>query len=433
MIKQAEYSRRRKHLMQMAGPDSVVVLSAAPERFRNNDTHYPYRQNSDFHYLTGFNEPEAVLVLLPEGKDCRSILFCRERDAKREMWDGPMAGLEGAVADFKMDEAFPITELDKRMPAYLEERDKVYYGVGHDTTFDQQVIAWLNKVRGKKGVHAPDELVSVDHDLHEMRLYKSRAEISAMRKSAKVAVVAHEHAMQTCRPGMNEAETHAGLLQNFYSRHCRPSYEPIVGAGNNGCILHYIANDQPLNDGDLLLIDAGAEYDCYASDVTRTFPVNGRFSAEQKALYEVVLETQRAAIEKVSAGQQWIDVQNESIRVTTEGLVELGLLKGKVDELIEQESHKEFYVHNVGHWLGLDVHDVGDYQVDGHSRALEPGMVMTVEPGIYIANHREDVDQRWRGIGIRIEDNVLVTKNGPDVLTGDLVKTIDDIEALMAS
>ena len=419
--------------MQMAGPDSIVVLCAAPERFRNNDTHYPYRQNSDFYYLTGFNEPEAVLVLLPAGKDCRSVLFCRDRDPKREMWDGPMAGLDGAVADFHMDEAYPITELDKRMPAYLEERDKVYYGVGHDTTFDQQVISWLNKVRGKKGVHAPDELVSVDHDLHEMRLYKSRAEISAMRKSAKVAVVAHQQAMQNCRPGMNEAEIHAGLLQCFYSRNCRPSYEPIVGAGNNGCILHYIANDQPLNDGDLLLIDAGAEYDCYASDITRTFPVNGRFTAEQKALYEVVLETQQVAIANVAAGRQWIDVQNESIRVTTEGLVDLGLLKGKPDDLIEQEAFKNFYVHNVGHWLGLDVHDVGDYQVDGHSRALEPGMVMTVEPGIYIAADREDVEQRWRGIGIRIEDDVLVTKNGPDVLTGDLVRTTDDIEALMAS
>ncbi len=433
MIKLAEYAKRRRHLLQMAGPDAVVVLAAASEKIRNHDVYHPYRQDSDFLYLTGFSEPDAVLVLTPQGKHGTCTMFCRPRDPKREMWDGPMAGTEGVVADFGMDKAYPIAELDRRLPELIAGHEKIIYNMGRDTVFDQKILACINELRQRKGVHAPDELVAVDHDLHEMRMVKSKAELTAMRRSAKVAVEAHERAIQACNVQLNEADIEAEIQHTFIRHHCQPSYLPIVGAGANACILHYIANNQPLQDGQLLLIDAGAEYQGYASDVTRTFPVNGRFSAEQKALYDVVLASQLAAIDQIRPGKQWQDVQDASVRVITEGLIDLGLLSGELDEQIENQGYKQFYVHNVGHWLGLDVHDVGDYQVDGHSRALEPGMVMTVEPGIYIPPDCEAVDKVWRGIGIRIEDDVAVTKEQPDVLSGALIKTVDDIEAAMAA
>ena len=436
MIKQKEYARRRRQLMRMAGEDAIVILQAAPARIRNNDAHYAYRQDSDFLYLTGFREHDAVLVMMvDEDVDAgRCILFCRERDATREMWDGAMVGLESAVQDYGMDEAYDIKELDSRLRELLQDRDRICFDLGRDPLFDQKLIGWLNEFRGtaRKTFHAPEEIHALDHMLHDMRVYKSREELSVMRRSAKVAIEAHERAMRACRPGLNEADITAELMHTLISNHCEASYLPIVAGGANACVLHYITNDEELCDGDLLLIDAGAELDGYASDITRTFPVNGKFSPEQKDLYQVVLQAQLEAIDEVRAGRQWQDVHDTAVRVATEGMIELGILVGKLDDLLENKDYKRFYVHNTGHWLGLDVHDVGEYTIDGHSRELEPGMVLTVEPGIYIAPGSEGVDERWQGIGIRIEDNVAVTREEPRILTDGLVKSVADIEALMA-
>jgi Xaa-Pro aminopeptidase len=434
MIKQKEYSRRRRQLMRMAGEDSIIILLAAPARIRNNDAYYPYRQDSDFLYLTGFREHDAMLVMIPEGKEGRCMLFCRSRDPEREMWDGAMVGLDEAVSEYGMDRAFDFSEVEKRLPDLLHDRERIYYDLGRTPLFDQRLIGWLNEFRGKarKTFHAPEEIHALDHMLHDMRVYKSREELSAMRRSAKVAIEAHECAMKLCSPGLNEADIHAGLLHTFTRHHCEPSYLPIVGGGANGCVLHYIANRDPLNDGDMLLIDAGAEYDGYASDITRTFPVNGKFSPEQRDLYEVVLAAQAAGFRQAYAGKQWQDIHAAAVRVATEGMISLGILEHSLEEELETKGYKHFYVHNTGHWLGLDVHDVGEYTIDGHSRELEPGMVMTVEPGIYIHPQESSVSKCWRGVGIRIEDNIAITRDEPRILTDDLVRTPDDIEALMA-
>jgi len=434
MIKQKEFAKRRHHLMEMTGPGSVVIVRAAGRKIRNNDVHFPYRQDSDFLYLSGFSEPDAMMVLLPEEKGGYSIMFCRAKDRHREMWDGAMAGTEGVTEHFGFDRAYPIAEMKKRLPGLLHGRERIYYDLGKDPDFDQLLIGWLNEFRSKtrKKFLAPDEITALNHNLHEMRLFKSRAEISAMRKSARVAATAHRRAMQVCKPGLNEAEIHAELLHAFTSKQCEASYIPIVGGGANACILHYISNRDRLNDGDLLLIDAGAEYDGYASDITRTFPVNGKFSGAQRALYEVVLTAQLTAIDEVCAGKPWDHVHETAVRVATEGMLDLGILKGSLEEALEEEYFKDYYVHNTGHWLGLDVHDVGEYEIDGHSRVLEPGMVLTVEPGIYIPASATAVDETWRGMGIRVEDNVAVTKEQAEVLSADICKTMDDIEALMA-
>ena len=434
MIKQKEYARRRRQLMRMAGEESIVILQAAPAKIRNNDVYYPYRQDSDFLYLTGFREHDAMLVMIPEEDGGKTVLFCRSRDSEREMWDGRMAGVEGAVSDYGMDEAYDVKEIDTRLREMLQDRDRIYHDLGRDPLFDQRLIGWLNEFRGKsrKTFHAPEEIHALDHMLHDMRVYKSREELSAMRRAAKVSIEAHEEAMSACEPGMNEADIHAGLLATFTRHQCESSYMPIVGGGANACILHYIENRDELRDGDLLLIDAGAEYDGYASDITRTFPVNGKFSSEQVDLYNVVLAAQAAAIEKARAGNQWQDVHDAAVRVATEGMIELGILKNGLEDELENKGYKKFYVHNTGHWLGLDVHDVGEYTIDGHSRELEPGMVLTIEPGIYIPPGEESVDACWRGIGIRVEDNVAITKDDPRILTDGLARSVDEIESLMA-
>jgi Xaa-Pro aminopeptidase len=417
----------------MAGEESIIILHAAPVRLRNNDVYFPYRQDSDFLYLTGFRENEALLVLLPEEKGGKCILFCRERDPEREMWDGRMVGLEAAVSEYGMDEAYDIKEAETRLRDLLRDMDRIYYDLGRDPLFDQRLIGWLNEFRGesRKTFHAPEEIHALDHMLHDMRVYKSREELSIMRRSAKVAIEAHEIAMQICEPGLNEADIHASILHTFTRHHCEPSYLPIVGGGANGCVLHYISNNQVLNDGDLLLIDAGAEYDGYASDITRTFPVNGKFSSEQRVLYDIVLTAQAAAFEKARAGEQWQAVHDVAIHVATEGMIDLGILDGSMEEQLESKAYKRFYVHNTGHWLGLDVHDVGEYTIDGHSRELEPGMVLTIEPGIYIGPEENSVDECWRGIGIRIEDNIAITQDDPRVLTDGLARTADEVEAMM--
>ena len=420
--------------MRMAGEESIIILQAAPARLRNNDVYFPYRQDSDFLYLTGFREHDALLVLLPEEKGGKSILFCRDRDPEREMWDGRMVGLEAAISEYGMDEAYEIKEAETRLRAMLQDMERIYYDLGRDPMFDQRLIGWLNEFRGeaRKTFHAPEEIHALDHMLHDMRVYKSREELSAMRRSAKVAIEAHEIAMQICEPGLNEADVHASLLHTFTRHQCEPSYQPIVGGGGNACVLHYISNKDVLNDGDLLLIDAGAEYDGYASDITRTFPVNGKFSSEQKAVYDVVLAAQAAAIAKARSGEQWQDVHDAAIHVATEGMIDLGILKGSLEHHLESKGYKQFYIHNTGHWLGLDVHDVGEYTIDGHSRELEPGMVMTIEPGIYIGPDEESVDDCWRGIGIRIEDNIAITPDEPRILTDGLARSAEEVEALMA-
>lgn len=434
MIKQKEYARRRKQLMRMAGEGSIIILLAAPARIRNNDAHYPYRQDSDVLYLTGFREHSALLVMIPEDNGGKSILFCRSRDPEREMWDGAMVGLEAAVEEYGMDAAYDFAEVETKLPEMLQDQDRIYYDLGRNPLFDQRLIGWLNEFRGKakKTFHAPEEIHALDHMLHDMRVYKSREELAVMRRSAKVAIEAHQRAMKVCRPGMNEADIHAELMATFIRNHCEASYLPIVGGGANACVLHYIENRGELKDGELLLIDAGAEYDGYASDITRTFPISGKFTSVQKDLYEVVLEAQEAAFEHARAGNQWQDVHDAAIRVATDGMIALGILKHSLEEELETEGYRQFYVHNTGHWLGLDVHDVGEYDIDGHSRELEPGMVFTVEPGIYIGPEETSVKKCFRGIGIRIEDNVAITRDEPLILTGELAKTVSDIEALMA-
>lgn len=434
MIPKSEFKRRRRHLMQTVGRDAIVVLAAAPERIRNNDAHYPYRQDSDFHYLTGFGEPEAVLVLVPGRAQGGEILFCRDRDPERERWDGPRLGVEGAERELGIDHAFPIDDIDDILPGLLEDRSRVYYHLGRDPEFDLRLMGWINRVRARVrlGARPPHEVVALGHVLHEMRLLKSRAELRVMQRAARISAAAHVRAMGAARPGLTESTVEAELLHAFRSAQAVPAYEPIVAAGANACVLHYRANRAELRDGDLLLIDAGAEVDCYASDITRTFPVNGRFTPEQRVLYDLVLEAQLAAIEAVRPGNSWIAPHEAAVRVLTRGLVRLGLLKGSVEANLREHAYRRFYMHKTGHWLGLDVHDVGDYRIDGEYRELEPGMVLTVEPGLYVDPGEKSVDRRFRGIGIRIEDDVVVTREGPLVLTGDVPKDPDRIEQLIA-
>ena len=433
MISRKEFIRRRKQLMRMMGRDSIAIIPTAPERTRNRDVEFPFRADSDFYYLTGFPEPEAVAVLVPGRRHGEYLLFCRERDPQMETWTGRRAGTAGAVESWDADDAFPVGDIDDILPGLLERCDRVFYTMGNDPAFDRRILEWVNRLRqgGRAGTRAPDEFISLEHLLHDMRLYKSRSEVRVMRAAAKVACSGHQRAMQACRPGMHEYEIEAELLHEFRSAGMVPAYPSIVGGGENGCILHYTANASELRGGDLLLIDAGAEYDCYASDVTRTFPVSGRFSEAQKALYEVVLAAQLAAIKKVAPGNHWNAPHTAAVRVLTRGLIRLGILKGKPAELIRQEAYRRFYMHRTGHWLGMDVHDVGDYKVGGEWRVLEPGMVLTVEPGLYIPAGSRGVSRKWWNIGIRIEDDVLVTRDGHEVLSAAAPKTVAEIESVM--
>jgi len=430
-----EFAARRKRLMRMMGEGSIAILPTAPEQTRNRDVDYPYRPDSDFYYLTGFPEPEAVAVLVPGREHGEFILFCRERDPKMETWNGRRAGLDGARERYGADDAFPITDIDDILPGLLENKARVHCVMGRRPEFDRQVMDWINRLRqrARAGIHTPSEFVSLDHLLHDMRLYKSRGEVAAMRRAAKIGAKAHKRAMQKCKPGMAEYQVEAELLHEFMHGGARhPAYPSIVAGGDNGCILHYTENADTLGDGDLLLIDAGCEYDYYASDITRTFPVNGRFSQAQRTVYGIVLEAQNAAIEQVRPENHWNQPHEAAVRVLTKGLLELGVLKGDLDKLIEDEAYRRFYMHRTGHWLGMDVHDVGDYKVGDQWRVLEPGMVLTVEPGLYIPVGSEGVAEKWQGIGVRIEDDVLVTRDGCEVLSADVPKEPDEVEALMA-
>ncbi|MGB7932850.1 MAG: Xaa-Pro aminopeptidase [Gammaproteobacteria bacterium] len=433
MISRKEFMRRRRQLIRMMGRGSIAIIPAAPVRARNRDVEYPYRPDSDFQYITGFGEPEAVAVLIPGRDHGEYLLFCRERNPKMETWTGRRAGTQGAVELYDADDAFPFGDIDEILPGLMENCDRVFYTMGSNPEFDRHVLDWIKRIRegARSGSRAPDEFVSLEHLLHDMRLYKSRSEVKVMRNAAKVACRAHRRAMQACRPGRHEFEIEAELLHEFRNANMQPAYPSIVGGGENACILHYTDNRSELRDGDLLLIDAGAEYDCYASDVTRTFPVNGRFSPPQKAMYEIVLAAQAAAIEQVRSGNDWNAPHDAAIKVLTRGLARLGILKGRPAELIRKEAYRRFYMHRTGHWLGMDVHDVGDYKVGGEWRVLETGMVLTVEPGIYIPAGSRGVAKKWWNIGIRIEDDVLVTNDGHEVLSVDAPKTVSEIEALM--
>jgi Xaa-Pro aminopeptidase len=430
-----EFIRRRRHLMQLMGEGAVAILPAAPVRIRNRDVEYSYRPDSDFYYLTGFPEPDAVAVFAPGRKNGEYILFCRERDPGAEVWNGKRAGQEGAVSDFRADDSFPIGDIDDILPGIIEGVEKVYYTMGLNPDFDNRLIGWVNRLRtqARAGLQTPGEFISLDHLLHDMRLFKSSREIKAMEKAAAISAKAHCRAMRNCKPGKKEYQLEAELLHEFMAHGARwPAYESIVGGGGNACVLHYTTNADTLKDGDLVLIDAGAEFDYYAADITRTFPVNGRFTKAQRALYEVVLAAQLAAIEEVKPGNHWNDPHNAAVQALTEGLVDLGLLKGRVKQLIKAEKYKTFFMHRTGHWLGMDVHDVGDYKVEGEWRVLEPGMVMTVEPGLYIPPGSKHVAKKWWNIGIRIEDDVLVTKEGHKVLSAGAPKDPRAIEKLMA-
>ena len=434
-IAREEFARRRRQLMKSMGRDAIAIVPSAPVHLRNNDVEHAYRQDSNFHYLTGFREPESVAVLVPGRPQGEFLMFVRDRDPARETWDGRRAGPAGACRDFGADDAFPIGDIDEILPGLLENRAKVFYTVGVHREFDQRVVGWVNGLRAlaKHGRHAPYEMVALEHVLHEMRLFKSRGQIELMREAARIAARAHVRAMRRCRPGMHEYEIQAEIEYEFRRARAEPSYLPIVGGGANGCILHYRENESVLRSGELLLIDAGCEYECYASDITRTFPINGKFSKPQRALYELVVAANLAAIAAVKPGNHWNAPHEVAVQVLTAGLVELGLLKGKVPALIKSQAYRRFYMHKTGHWLGMDVHDVGDYKIGATWRALEPGMVLTIEPGLYIPPGTRGVPPQFRNIGIRVEDDVLVTRDGHEVLTDGVPKDAAEIEALMAA
>ncbi|MCQ8103470.1 Xaa-Pro aminopeptidase [Methylomonas sp. SURF-2] len=433
-MKQAEFKKRRATLMKQIGKGNIAIIASAPHQTRNRDVQYPYRQDSDFYYLTGFNEAESLAVFIPGREQGEYVLFCREFDQTKALWEGAHAGLEGATKHYEADDSFPIDDLDDILPGMLENKGKVFYPMGKDSELDHKLLDWINNIRkqSRSGVTAPGELVSLEHVLHEMRLFKSPEELKLMRRAAEVSARAHVRAMKTCRPGLYEYQVEAELLHEFIQEGLRAvAYPSIVAGGKNACVLHYIENKDKLHKGDLLLIDAGVECDHYAADITRTFPVSGKFSEPQRLLYQLVLDAQAAALEQIRPGVAWNKAHEASVEVLTKGLVELGLLKGRVKKLIKDEKYKQFYMHRIGHWLGMDVHDVGDYKIKDDWRLLEPGMVLTVEPGLYVPADCESVDKQWRGIGIRIEDDVLVTKGGHEILTHGVPKSIADIEALM--
>lgn len=433
-ISPAEFAERRKRLMEQMADNSIAILPSATETIRNNDVHHRFRQNSDFMYLTGFREPDAVLVLMPGREQGEYVLFVRDKDPAREIWDGYRAGPDGAVSQYQADDAFPIDDIDDILPGLMEGRSRVYSQMGVDGDFDHQLMTWVNQIRAKvrTGAQPPEDFSDMSHLLHDLRLFKSKQEIAIMREAAKISARAHTRAMKACKPGMMEYQLQAEIEHEcMLAGSPWPAYPAIVGSGDNACILHYIENTAKIKDGDLVLIDAGCELEYYASDITRTFPANGHFSTEQRAIYDLVLKAQYASIEAVRPGQPWIAPHETTVRVLVEGLVELGLLDGEVDDLISSNAYAPFFMHKTGHWLGMDVHDVGDYKVGGEWRVMEPGMVMTIEPGLYISPHNTNVEERWRGIGVRIEDDVVVTRDGCEVLTQDVVKDPADIEALM--
>jgi len=413
---------------------SIAIIPAAREATRTNDTQYRYRQDSDFLYLTGFDEPESIAIIAP-GREKKYMLFVRPRDPEREIWDGKRFGVEGAKSEFGADESFPIAEFEAKLTEILDGASVLYYRLGVLPELDNKIIREIARMRAlnRKPIHPPRTIIDPATIVHELRVIKSPEEIEIMQRAADIAAEAHVEAMKSVRPGMKEYEVEA-LLEHCFRRHgaSGPAYTSIVGAGANATVLHYISNNDELRDGDLLLIDAGAEYRGYASDITRTFPINGRFTKPQREIYQLVLDTQMACVEMVRPGTTHDELKSKSIELLTEGMVRLGLLKGEPKQLIKEKKHEQFYMHGLGHMLGIDVHDVGVYYYDKESRALEPGVVMTVEPGLYISPATKDLPEQYLGIGVRIEDDVLCTNRGPRVLTNKVPKQVDEIESLMA-
>jgi len=431
MIDPAVYGQRRAHLATLMH-DGVALLRTAPERLRNRDSAFPFRFDSYFHYLTGFTEPEAVLVLLA-GSSTKSILFCREKDTEREIWDWFRFGPEQARETFGFDEAHPITELDQLLPQLLANRSTVFCDVGTDSSWDLQVIGWINRVRAqvRSGVSAPSEIRDIRRFLDDMRLIKDEHEIDIMRRAANISSQAHRRAMRAAHAGLHEYELEAELIHEFRRQGAQaPAYTPIVAGGANSCILHYVQNDALLKNGELVLIDAGCEVDGYASDITRTFPVSGKFSGPQRDIYQMVLAAQAAAIAKVQPGNEWEAPHDAAVKVLAQGMIDFGLCKGTTDSVIESGDYRRFYMHRTGHWLGMDVHDAGDYKRNGTWLKLQPGMVLTVEPGCYVRPGDGVPEQFWN-IGVRIEDDALVTASGSEIISASAPKTIEQIESLM--
>jgi Xaa-Pro aminopeptidase len=415
---------------------SIAIIPCAPVTVRNRDVEHPYRQDSDFYYLSGFDEEHACLVLIPGREHGEYVLFCQEKIKEQEIWTGRRVGPEAALEQLGCDDAFPISDIDDILPGLIEGKDRIFANLGVSPEFDRQLMQWVNhiKTQVRNGATPPHEFSALDHLLHEQRLIKSDAEIAVMQKAAEISAEAHTRAMQVVKPGMREYQLEAELMQIFMAAGSRwPAYPSIVGSGENACILHYTRNDDVIGDNELILIDAGCELDYYASDITRTFPSSGKFTDPQRKLYQLVLDAQYAAIAVTKPGNHWNQPHEAAVKVLTEGLVHYGLLEGDVDDLIENLAYRQFYMHKTGHWLGMDVHDVGEYRLEGEWRELVPGMVLTIEPGLYIAPDDDTVDPMWRGIGIRIEDDVVVTKDGCTILSRDVVKEIADIEALMSA
>jgi Xaa-Pro aminopeptidase len=434
MISKSEYQRRRKLLMNLARRPAALIVPAAPTRVRSVDAFYAYRQDSDLAYLTGFEEPDAVLVMVPGRTAAQSILFCRERSVERERWDGETMGPERAVEQLGVDDAFPIEDIDDILPNLIDARERVYYHFGRDPEFDLKVLSWINRLRTQRarGAQPPESIIALGHLLGDLRLFKSKAELKLLKKAADISALAHQRVMQTVRPGLSENQIEAELLYVFRSHNAVAAYEPTVAAGKNACTLHYRGNKSPLLAGDLLLVDAGCELAFYASDITRTLPISGRFNPAQRELYDIVLAAQTAAIQAVRVGHEWRAIHDAALREIVRGLIALKLCRGSIEKVLQTGAYKSYFPHKTGHWLGLDVHDVGDYHIEGSSRILEPGMVLTVEPGIYIAADDLKAPKALRGQAVRIEDEVVTTERGPQLLTESVPKTVAAIESLMA-
>jgi Xaa-Pro aminopeptidase len=432
MIKAAEFKKRRKQIANMIGDDSIAIVKAKDICLRNGDADYKYRPDSNFYYLSGCHEANAMVVIVPNGEYGDDLLFCREIDKTNIIWNGPMLGLSDAKDKLLFDKAYDINFLDSIIPKLMAGRDKVYFMLGADSNFDKKIVEWTIAVKKEKWSksQAPHELISLKSLLDDMRVYKSKEEIKCMQQSANIAAEAHIKMMQGCQPGLYEYNLNAEFLHHLTNHNSQASYLPIIGGGDNACILHYINNNHELKDGDLVLIDAGAEYDYYASDITRTFPVNGQFSKDQKDIYNIVLAAHSAALDKAKPGCHWNEPHEAAVEVITQGLIDLGLLTGDLQTNINEHSYAKYYMHKTGHWIGLDVHDCGDYSIDGLWVELEKNMVMTIEPGIYISEDSKAPD-KYKGIGIRIEDDVLITKDGHKILSNNVPRTVEEIESIM--
>ena len=425
------FSERRLQLSNKVLDDSAIIVASALVKSRISDTDYAYRQDSNFYYLSGYEEPDSLILIRPNHDKEKFIIFCRDRDPLREQWDGFRTGQDGAIQEYQADNAYSINSIDQMMPELLAGVKNIYFSMSAPCGVDLKISQWVEDIRKntRAGAEPPHNLLSLDSILHEMRLIKEDHEMDLMKQAADITTEAHIRAMQAVTPGMYEYQLEAEYLYAFNRNGARsPAYNSIVGGGNNSCILHYVENNAELKDGDLVLVDAGCEYKYYASDVTRTFPVNGKFSPEQKEIYSIVLEAHKQSMEQAKPGNKWNLMHEKSVEVIVEGLLDLGLLKGTKDQVIENGDYSKFYMHRIGHWLGMDVHDVGGYKQDGDWRDLEKGMVMTIEPGIYILDSLEDVDDKWKGIGVRIEDDIVVTESGFEVLTPNVPRTIEEVE-----